>query len=338
MQSNQQIHVVQPVTSHPHQNMAAKVFFSYSHDDEPFRDQLEKHLSMLKRQGHIEAWHDRRIAAGAEIDETISEALEEADIILLLVSASFIASDYCYSREMKRAVQRHHEGTAVVVPVIVRTCDWHAAPFGNLMAVPKDGKAIDLWANFDEAYTDVARQVRLLVEKRASASDPAYDGKGEAPALPASSPASERSSNLRLKKEFTDRDRDQFLNDGFAYMARYFQGSLKELEARNPGTDGKFQSIDATKFTSTIYRNGKMANECSVNLADNGIRNGGITFSFDLSARSNSFNEMLSVEADDQMLFFKPLGMDRRNAGDQRLSHEGAAELLWTMLIAQLQS
>ncbi len=317
-----------------------KVFFSYSHDDEQFRNQLEKHLSMLKHQGLIEPWHDRRIAAGAVVDDAISNALAEADIILLLVSASFIASPYCYSKEMERAMQRHHDGTAVVIPVIVRTCDWHPAPFGKLLAVPKDGKAIDLWANFDEAYTDVTRQIRSAVEKRASAlpaHSVALSPRVKALSSPAAlSSALPRSSNLRLKKEFTDQERDLFLNEGFEYLVRFFQGSLKELADRNPGIEGKYQQIDATKFTATIYRNGKNVSQCAINL-DGGFSRGGITFSYDASARSNSFNESVSVEADDQALFFKPLGMNIHNARESHLSQEGAAELYWGMLIAQLQ-
>jgi hypothetical protein len=320
----------------------AKVFFSYSHDDEQFRDQLEKHLSMLKHQGLIEPWHDRRITAGSAIDEEISDSLEQADIILLLVSASFIASAYCYSLEMKRAMERHQAGTAVVIPVIVRTCDWHTAPFGKLLAVPKDGKAIDLWANFDEAYTDVTKQIRAIVEKQTHvpvAATFVHEHPGTTSRSPTTlSPVLPRSSNLRLKKQFTDRDRDQFLTDGFDYLSRFFQGSLKELADRNPGIETKYQQIDATKFTATIYQHGKKASECAINMDGHGFRKDGVTFSYDASARSNSFNELVSVEADDQTLFFRALGMDVRNARDDRLSPEGAAELFWGMLIARLQS
>lgn len=238
-------------------------------------------------------------------------------------------------------MQRHLEGTAVVIPVIVRMCDWHPAPFGKLLAVPKDGKAIDLWANFDEAYTDVTRQIRSIVEKRASTA-PAHTGAVSAGEKSPSSPAAlfsvlPRSSNLRLKKEFTDRERDQFLNEGFVFLARFFQGSLEELSDRNLDIEGKFQQIDATKFTATIYQNGKNVSQCAINLGGSGFSRNGITFSYDASARSNSFNEAVSVEADDQALFFKPLGMDTRNAREAHLSHEGAAELYWGMLITRLQ-
>ena len=120
-----------------------ELFFSYSHNDEALRNELETHLSMLKRQGVIAVWHDRRIGAGQEVHGQISEHLERADIILL-VSPYFLASDYCYETEMTRAMERHHQGTARVIPVILHPCDWQGAPFGKLLAVPTDGKPVSM--------------------------------------------------------------------------------------------------------------------------------------------------------------------------------------------------
>src|ERR1044071_2992856 len=119
-----------------------RVFFSYSHADEAYRDRLEKALAMLKRQGIIETWHDRRIVPGAQLDQIISTELESARLILLLVSLDFLASDYCYDVEMRRAMQRHEAGETQVVPIILRPCDWRGAPFGRLTALPKDGKPV----------------------------------------------------------------------------------------------------------------------------------------------------------------------------------------------------
>ena len=144
----------------------AKVFFSYSHKDEALRDQLETHLALLKNQGLIESWHDRRIVAGSEVDQSISEAMESSDVILLLISADFLASPYCYSREMKRAMERHDAKEARVIPVILRDCDWHSAPFGKLVAAPRDGKPVTLWPDIDQAFADVAKQVRRAVEEQ----------------------------------------------------------------------------------------------------------------------------------------------------------------------------
>ena len=96
-----------------------RVFYSYSHTDEALREQLEDHLASLRRSGVIEEWHDRKIGAGTEWEGQIDNNLEQADVILLLISSSFIASDYCIDKEMKRAIERHDAGDARV-PVL--TC------------------------------------------------------------------------------------------------------------------------------------------------------------------------------------------------------------------------
>jgi hypothetical protein len=143
------------------------VFISYSHRDEPYREELEKHLSLLRRSDAIRSWHDRRIGAGDEWKAVIDEHLDRARIILLLVSVDFINSDYCYDDELKRALQRRAAGEAVVIPIILRQCEgWQKnTPFGALQALPRDGKPIKTWADPDEAWTDVARGIRQVVER-----------------------------------------------------------------------------------------------------------------------------------------------------------------------------
>jgi GTPase SAR1 family protein len=140
------------------------VFISYAHTDEGLRLELEKHLSMLKREGLINLWHDREINPGQKWAEEIDRHLEAAHIVVLLVSSDFIASEYCYAKEMKRALERHKDGTAVVVPIVLRSCDWHSAPFGEIQALPKDGKAITSWEDRDAAFTDVARGLRRTIK------------------------------------------------------------------------------------------------------------------------------------------------------------------------------
>src|SRR5262245_53472095 len=111
-----------------------RLFYSYSHKDETLRDELQTHLSLLKRQGILHDWHDRKIGAGQEWEGAIDENQEAADVILLLVSADFLASDYCYDRKMKRALEKHEAGEARVIPVIIRPVDWSQAPFSKLQA------------------------------------------------------------------------------------------------------------------------------------------------------------------------------------------------------------
>lgn len=96
-----------------------RAFISYSHADDALRAEFNKHLSLLRRQGLLELWSDHRIPAGGEFDKQISAELEAADIVILLISPDFMASDYCYGIEMKRAMERHRAGSAVVIPIIL---------------------------------------------------------------------------------------------------------------------------------------------------------------------------------------------------------------------------
>lgn len=142
-----------------------EIFFSYSHKDEPFREQLETHLSMLKRQGLIKPWHDRMITAGDEWKGQIDENLNAADIVLLLVTANFLASDYCYDIEMKRAMERYEIGEALVIPIILTSVEgWTNSPFAKLQVLPKDGKPVTKWNDRDEAFVNVVQGIRRAID------------------------------------------------------------------------------------------------------------------------------------------------------------------------------
>ena len=103
---------------------SVEVFFSYAHEDEVWRIELEKHLSMLQRKGFIAAWHDRKISAGMEWAREIDIHLQTSQIILLLISADFLASNYCWGVELQEAMRRHRAGTACVIPILIRPVDW----------------------------------------------------------------------------------------------------------------------------------------------------------------------------------------------------------------------
>ncbi|WP_438768075.1 toll/interleukin-1 receptor domain-containing protein [Kushneria sp. TE3] len=318
------------------------IFFSYSHADEAMRDQLEKHLSVLKRQGVIDTWHDRQIDAGQELDGRISDHVENDDIILLLVSPDFLNSDYCYDVEMSRAMRRHELGEAVVIPVILRPCSWSGAPFGKIMATPKDGLPISRWPDQDEAFLDVTNSITRVVNNQFGE---AYS-KGVG-ALPIGTTMAQqlsvsglpiRSSNLRVSKQFTDRDKDSFRNSTFDYLANFFENSLEELEKRNPNIDGSFRKIDANRFIAGVYRDGREASKCTIFVGGAGE---GIAYTIgEVSPAGNAFgyNECLRVKSDDQQIYLESLGMSHFGGGkDRKLSQEGAAELYWEMFIQPLQ-
>jgi hypothetical protein len=142
-----------------------RIFVSYSHRDRTFVEELSAHLRLLQRQGLVEVWTDSEITAGQEWSEAIDNQLNSADIILLMVSSNFLASEFCWGVEMSRALERHAAGSAVVIPVLLRPCLWDDAPFAKLQAVPRDAKPISMHRNTDEAWVDVALEIRTAVER-----------------------------------------------------------------------------------------------------------------------------------------------------------------------------
>ncbi|HEX4950874.1 MAG TPA: TIR domain-containing protein [Blastocatellia bacterium] len=143
---------------------SVEVFFSYSHKDDELRHELVKHLSTLRRRGVISNWHDRLIGAGDEWAKEIDSHLESARIILLLISPDFIASDYCWDKEMMRAIERHKAGEARVIPIALRPTNWSGAPFSELQALPTDRKHVTTWTNRDEAFVNIAEGIEKAVE------------------------------------------------------------------------------------------------------------------------------------------------------------------------------
>ncbi len=142
------------------------LFISYSHDDKKYEKRLVQHLSLLDHQDLIQIWDDQCIPHGEKIKDQIDTAMQEANIFLLLVSASYIASNFCYSVEAQYAMEQHYRRNTHVMPVILRPCDWERAFFGHLKAVPTDGKAVTEYRNHDEGFREVAIAVRQIVENQ----------------------------------------------------------------------------------------------------------------------------------------------------------------------------
>jgi len=140
-----------------------KIFISYAHEDETYKDELITHLVPLERENLIDSWNDRELVPGDDWDDEIKGALATAQIVLLLVSPDFIASDYIHKVEIAGAVDRHKKGEVVIAPVIVRTIDWNAFSLGRFQALPKGGKPISRWADKDEAWVSVTKGLRTLI-------------------------------------------------------------------------------------------------------------------------------------------------------------------------------
>lgn len=140
--------------------MSFTAFISYSHADAKLKADLITHLTPLKRLGIIDTWNDQEIKAGDEWEKEIATKLATADLVLLLISADFIASEFCYTNELSTALERHKAKKATVIPVILRPCLWNELPLGTIQALPPGGKPVTSFDNQDEALTAVAKSVR----------------------------------------------------------------------------------------------------------------------------------------------------------------------------------
>jgi len=141
-----------------------KLFYCYAREDKPLRDELEKHLAWLKRRYQLTNWHDREILPGEEWEQAIDTHLNTAHLILLLISPDFMASEYCYGKEMQRALERHQAGTCRVVPILLRPTYWEDAPFSHLQLLPTNAKAITRWPDRDEAFQDVVGEINRTIK------------------------------------------------------------------------------------------------------------------------------------------------------------------------------
>jgi len=141
-----------------------KIFLSYAHADESMKTQLDMNLIGLKKNNSIEVWQDRAIMPGDSWDDEIKNALATADIILLLISVDFNNSKYIWENELNIALKRHEKKEARVIPVILRTCDWADMPYAKLQALPTGARPISSFADKDEAYTNVAKGIRVVVD------------------------------------------------------------------------------------------------------------------------------------------------------------------------------
>lgn len=167
-----------------------EIFVSHAESELALANKLEACVSALTHSGAVRLWTAARLQPGQERSRERQRQLESAPIALLLVSSEYFASPQC-NREMMRALKRHQEETCRVIPILCAPCDWIASPLYELQALPKDGKPVSLWSSRDQAWTEIARELRVIVEglggvaAPSAAADPTgtdYDGAGASPA------------------------------------------------------------------------------------------------------------------------------------------------------------
>ncbi|RZP20266.1 MAG: toll/interleukin-1 receptor domain-containing protein [Erythrobacter sp.] len=305
-----------------------RAFISYSHRDAEALDRLHTHLKPLVREGQIETWFDRDILAGDELDADITEQLETCELVLLIVSPDFLASDYCVEREMQRALQRHDASEARVVPIIIEPCDWTSSPLRKLKAVPKDGKPVSEWTNENNAYLDVVQELRRILE--AGVMPKAQTAPHVPEAVSIEQPQARR---YRVQRDFDEIDRSDFRERAFQMIRDYFQRATAEIDSIED-LRGRFTPLSDTSFTCTIVNRARDRGVAHITVHRCSTRYGfgDITYSFEENAPDNTSNGGFSIEADEYELF-----LTERSFGygeqDARLSPEDAAENLWTIFL-----
>lgn len=147
----------------PESNVPISIFYSYSHRDKAYQSKLKTHLSLMRRQGLISEFSDQDIMPGQVWTDEINKHLRTADVILLLVSSDFLDSEYCYTKEMELAIKRHEAGEACIIPIVLRPCDWKNSPLSRFHALPHRGKPVVKWTPQDEAFDDIAKGIRRVI-------------------------------------------------------------------------------------------------------------------------------------------------------------------------------
>lgn len=304
-----------------------KAFISYCHHDDWALDRLHTHLAMLRREGRIVDWFDREILAGGNLDKEITEQLESCDLFLPLVSPDFLASNYCYETEMKRALERHAAGEVRVVPIIVEPCDWAASPLRQLKAVPKDGKPVAEWTNQNTAFLNVVTELRRIVSEDQEEPPAATPAPSEAPAT--------EGRRYRIKHNFDEIDRGDYRDKAFEEIRKYFEAAIAELNDVE-GLRGRFAEAGPKSFTCTVVNRAmdRGTAHITVHARSENVGMGDIYYSFTENAPTNTSNGGFSVESDEYELFLQARMFAASN-DDERLSPRGAAELLWSEFIQQ---
>src|SRR6266566_7391956 len=141
------------------------VFCSYSDEDRSFLERLEKHLKSLERTGSALVWHKHKITAGQEHRREIENQIKEANIILLLISSNFISSDDCYAGDLVKALDRYHVEKIPVIPILLKPCTWDDLAFSQFQVLPRNGIAVSMCKNRDQAFTEIVKEIKKVVQE-----------------------------------------------------------------------------------------------------------------------------------------------------------------------------
>ena len=152
-----------------------KLFLSYAHEDRDIVAELRKHLAPLRYEQIVTDWYDLELMPGHDWDQDIISQLESSDLVLVVISADFVASNYAYGRELNLSLDLHDQDRVRLLPVIARNCKWQNLPFARLQVLPEGAVAISSWQNRDDAFVSVVLGVERVAREILSSGDSLVD-------------------------------------------------------------------------------------------------------------------------------------------------------------------
>ena len=316
--------------------MATSVFISYSHGDEKALARLHKHLAMLRRDGTLSTWTDHAIVPGAKISDAINSQLDRSGIFLALLSADYLASNYCYETEFKRALELADAGRIRIVPVVLEPCDWLSSPFKDFLALPKDGQPVSEWTNQNNAYLDIVTGLRRLADTVDSLRKQVEGG-----GAPAGGSGAASSRKPRIKQHFDAIQTAEFADRAYDVICKFFEASCTELSNVDEALRARFEIMEPTAFTCTVVNRALQGGgEAHITVRNMKSRRGGfgdISYVYQrYHTAGTTSNGSIRVGSDDYAMFLEMDQMAVMSGGKQgRLTPETAAEQLWTAFVKQ---
>lgn len=307
----------------------AKAFISYSHADEKVKDKLIVHLATLRREGAIDTWQDQEIPAGANLNQTISTALDSSAIFIAIVSPDYLHSNYCYEKEFQQALELLAAGKMIIVPIIAEPCDWLNSPFCEMKAVPKDGKPISEWTNDNAAYLNVISELRRVL-----------DGlKIPARKLIATETQILQSKSYKVKKDFTQVDVVNFRRDSFNSIKKFFVESIDEINTVD-NIQAMLLAEDKDSFSCLISNRSKVNSNGYITVfMPNESVFGHSDISYTLAERrqqnSIQMDNVFAIENDQYQLYWSAKSF--YNSGEKKSwTVKEISEKLWNTFIEQV--
>lgn len=307
--------------------MSAKAFISYSHADEAHIERLHKHLAQMERDGTLSGWFDREIHVGGNLDNDISDELLSSNIFLACASPDYIASNYCYDKELELALEREQAGELTLVPIILEPCEWLQTPLSKFKAAPKDGKPVSEFTNPNVAFLDVVSEIRRLCEARVA--------KAEFKSAPPPSTSAEinAASRYRVEREFDPLHKRDFAEKSFNEIYSFFESSVSELRSV-PDVEARLGRNSETHFSCTVINRGISRGFETLHVRLGGSW-GAIDILYGEENQPNTSSGGFGVGSDDYQLFLTS-GIFEYRSNEAKLTAREAAQKLWDDLLSRV--